>query len=400
MKIIVPAIGSRGDVQPYLNLCQGLQAAGHRVRLALNPTLCPLAAQHGLEAVPVGRPVDMGLEGARLMASSFGNMWIGLIRVMNLTSRLIEDAYADTLAACRDVDLVVTTDAGAGIAEAESLKRPWISVTLQPGRIPVEKPNPSFLTRALGPAFGKLMVIPINQSRRRLGAPRVADISQMLSQQLILLPVSPVIAPRQDNWPARVQQTNYWFAREDPGWQPPAGLLAFLERGPRPVAVSLGVMSLSGKQARQGAEIVLEALRLSGRRAIIQGWDEVLRGTELPPTVFHAGSLPHGWLFSQVDAVVHHGGFGTTAAALRAGVPAVIIPHIIDQFYWGHQVAAMGAGPRYIPRGKLTAAALAAALDQAFGSEEMRGRAADLGLQIRSAPDGVTQAVRILEEWS
>lgn len=74
MKIIVATIGSRGDVQPYINLCQGLQSAGHKVTLATNPTLIPLAQSHGVAATPVGRAVDMGAEGARLMAASFNNM--------------------------------------------------------------------------------------------------------------------------------------------------------------------------------------------------------------------------------------------------------------------------------------------------------------------------------------
>ena len=113
-------------------------------------------------------------------------------------------------------------------------------------------------------------------------------------------------------------------------------------------------------------------------------------------TIYHAGSLPHTWLFDQVDAVVHHGGFGTTAAVLRAGVPGVIIPHIIDQFYWGQQVFQAGAGPRYIPRGKLTEQNLAAALTTALTDTSMRARAADLGHKIRSAPDGVRQAVQII----
>ena len=82
MKIIVATIGSRGDVQPYINLCQGLKAAGHDVQLASNPTLCLLAESHGVPFLPVGRPVDMGAEGARLLEQSFDNMWIGLIRVM------------------------------------------------------------------------------------------------------------------------------------------------------------------------------------------------------------------------------------------------------------------------------------------------------------------------------
>jgi sterol 3beta-glucosyltransferase len=90
MKIIVATIGSRGDVQPYVNLCQGLKAAGHNVHLASNPTLSGLAETHGIPFVPVGRPVDMGAEGARLFEKSFDNMWIGMIRVMQLAARLIE----------------------------------------------------------------------------------------------------------------------------------------------------------------------------------------------------------------------------------------------------------------------------------------------------------------------
>jgi sterol 3beta-glucosyltransferase len=92
MKIVVATIGSRGDVQPYINLCQGLQAAGIDVTLATNPTLCALAESHGVKPAPVGPAVDMGEVGARLMAQSFGNMWIGMIRVMQLGARLVEQA--------------------------------------------------------------------------------------------------------------------------------------------------------------------------------------------------------------------------------------------------------------------------------------------------------------------
>jgi UDP:flavonoid glycosyltransferase YjiC (YdhE family) len=240
------------------------------------------------------------------------------------------------------------------------------------------------------------MVIPTNRSRKRLNAPQVRDIAQMLSKRLILLPVSAEISPLNPAWPKQVRQTNYWFARGDSNWVPPSNLVKFLGSGSRPIAVSLGVMSMSGEQARQGARLVLAALLSTGRRAIIQGWDDALGGMQLPGTIFHAGSLPHAWLFDQVDAVVHHGGFGTTAAVLRAGGPGVIIPHIIDQFYWGQQVFQAGAGPRYIPRGKLTAQNLAAALTTALTDATMRARAAELGRKIRSAPDGVRQAVQII----
>lgn len=397
MKIIVCAIGSRGDVQPYINLCQGLLEAGHAVTLATNPALVSLARVHGVDVAPVGPPVDMGAEGARLLAKSFNNMWIGMLRVMQLGARLVEDSYPDVLAAIRAADLVVTTDTASGIAEAEKLGLPWISVTLQPARLPVDRPAPALPVRLAWGVLGRLFVAPTNRFRRRIGAPPVKDITGMLSKRLVLLPVSRWVAPPDPQWPAHVRQTGYWFARPPENWAPPQELLAFLNAGERPVAVSLGVMSMSGEQARQGARIVLEAVRGLGVRAIVQGWDAALPGIELPATVYHAGSLPHDWLFGQVSAVVHHGGFGTTAAVLRSGSPGVVIPHVIDQFYWGQRVAELGAGPQFISRGKLTAANLQAALRQALEDGALRRKAAELGEAIRAEQDGVVEAVRMIE---
>jgi sterol 3beta-glucosyltransferase len=397
MKILVATIGSRGDVQPYVNLCQGLQTAGHDVTLATNPTLCPLATAHAVKSVPVGPPVDMGEVGERLLAESFNNMWLGMLRVMQVGARLVEQAFPDVLQACAGADLIVVSDSGSGIAEAEKLGRPWISVTLQPARISVPVPHPSWAERILGPVLGRLLVMPTNRFRQRVGAPPAQDISTLMSTRMILLPVSSYVAPPNPLWPPYVRPTGYWFARPLEGWAPPASLQEFLATGDKPVAISLGVMSLSGQQARQGAQIVLDAIGQAGVRAVVQGWDSLLEDLTLPATIYRAGSLPHSWLFDQVSAVVHHGGFGTTAATLRAGVPAIVVPHIIDQFYWGQRVFELGVGPKYIPRGQLKAQPLAAALRQSVSDAPLRAKAAELGRQIRAEPDGVTRAVQLIE---
>ena len=398
MKIIVATIGSRGDTQPYINLCQGLRDAGHDVTLATNPTLCSLAEAHQVHCAPVGPAVDMGAEGARLLAQSFNNMWIGMIRVMQLGARLVEEAYPDVLAVCRGADLVITSDTTSGIAEAEKLGLPWISVTLQPARVPVENIQPSLVGRLIWGIMGKLLIAPTNRFRKQVGAPPVKDITTMMSERMILLPVSQYVAPPDSRWPAHIYQTGYWFARPVEGWTPPADLVDFLAAGDRPIAVSLGVMSMSGKQARKGAEITLEAVQKTGVRAILQGWDEALQGQSIPKTIYKAGSMPHSWLFDQVSAIVHHGGFGTTAAGLRSGVPSLIIPHVIDQFYWGQRVFELGVGPKFITRGKLDAANLQQAIEQALNDTVMRQKAAALGASIREEPDGVTTAVQMIEK--
>jgi UDP:flavonoid glycosyltransferase YjiC (YdhE family) len=141
----------------------------------------------------------------------------------------------------------------------------------------------------------------------------------------------------------------------------------------------------------------VEALQQVGARAIIQGWDEAIASLSLPPTVYHAGSVPHTWLLPHACCMVHHGGFGTTAASFGAGIPAVVIPHIIDQFIWGQRVFELGVGPEPIPRPKLTPSNLVGALEQALYNQALRAKATELGFLIR-AEKGIQTAVRLIEK--
>jgi UDP:flavonoid glycosyltransferase YjiC (YdhE family) len=95
-------------------------------------------------------------------------------------------------------------------------------------------------------------------------------------------------------------------------------------------------------------------------------------------------------------AVAHHGGAGSTAAGLRAGVPSIVIPVVGDQLAWAGRVEALGAGPRMDRMARLTLGALAQAIDTAANDQAMRARAAALGAKIR-AEDGIGMAVGIIE---
>jgi sterol 3beta-glucosyltransferase len=96
--------------------------------------------------------------------------------------------------------------------------------------------------------------------------------------------------------------------------------------------------------------------------------------------------------------VIHHGGFGTTAATLRAGVPGIVVPHVIDQFYWGQRVNELGVSPQFIPRGKLNVENLSEAIMRVQNDGQIREKASELGCKIRSEADGVTVAVRAIEK--
>jgi sterol 3beta-glucosyltransferase len=200
------------------------------------------------------------------------------------------------------------------------------------------------------------------------------------------------IVPRPADWGEHVHITGYWFP-EDEEWQPSDDLIEFIEAGPPPVFIGFGSMPLRDPQGTTAN--LLQALKLSGRRAILQmGWGGLAKQA-LPKNVFKLDYAPYGWLFPRMAAVVHHGGSGTTAFGLRAGVPSIIVPFLFDQFYWGNRIAALGVGPNPVPHKKLTAERLAEALTIAVSDKEMGRRAADLGEKIR-AEDGLSAAVDVI----
>jgi sterol 3beta-glucosyltransferase len=199
-----------------------------------------------------------------------------------------------------------------------------------------------------------------------------------------------------------VQVTGYWFLDPPAGWRPPADLLHFLQAGPPPVSIGFG--SMASRDVPATLNLVLQALELSGQRGVLlSGWGGLGKGRALPEFVFRAESLPHSWLFPRMAAVVHHGGAGTTGAALRSGVPSVLTPFAADQPSWARLVYALGAGPAPLPFQRLTAEQLAEAIREAVTNTAMQQCAAEIGKQIQ-AEDGVGQTMehflRSVGRWS
>lgn len=156
------------------------------------------------------------------------------------------------------------------------------------------------------------------------------------------------------------------------------------------------------QDAAEVTRLVVAALKMSGHRGVLlrtppqPSHASNLAADPLPDSIFPIESAPHAWLFPQMAAVVHHGGAGTTAAGLRAGVPSVIVPFFADQPFWGRRVANLGAGPAPIPRKQLTAERLAAAICRATSDLAMQRRAAEVG-ECLGQEDGVKAAVEVIE---
>ncbi len=207
---------------------------------------------------------------------------------------------------------------------------------------------------------------------------------------------SPAILPHPADWPDSFHVAGYFFLDDPADWQPSPALSAFLEAGEPPVYFGFG--SMSGRSPEKLASLILEALAKSGQRGLLlTGWGG-LRAEQTPENVFVLESAPHSWLFPRMAAVVHHGGAGTTAEGLRAGVPEVIVPFAFDQFFWGARIQALGLGPEPIPQKRLSADRLARAISQAVTDSEMRQRAKSYGAAIR-AEDGAARALEIIQRY-
>jgi UDP:flavonoid glycosyltransferase YjiC (YdhE family) len=212
----------------------------------------------------------------------------------------------------------------------------------------------------------------------------------------MLMGYSPLVLPKPEDWDDWLHVTGYWFHDHGREWVPPRELAHFLDSGPPPVFVGFG--SMSNRDPGGTTRLVLNAMAACGQRGVFQaGWGG-LRQADLPEGVLTIGAVPHDWLFPQMAAVVHHGGAGTTAAGLRAGVPTVVVPFFGDQHFWGQRVNDLGLGPPPVPRKRLTAERLARALQVALGDEAVRDNAARMGAAIR-AEDGVGRAVEIIERY-
>jgi sterol 3beta-glucosyltransferase len=414
MHITITALGSRGDVQPCVALGEGLRQAGHQVRLATYSVFAELVSHHGLEFAPVEGDPRQAMEqqsGQEWLES--GKNVLKFIRGMRdlSTYESLRKTMDDIVEACRGTDAVLYTVLGAaGYHVAEMLHVPSLYLLLQP--LTRSRERPSVLAPALPlggiynrwthalteQLFWQMVRAPINQWRREslhLKPMPFRGPFDLLYQQHtpFIYGFSPLVVPRARDWPDWHFITGYWFLDDHNTWSPPTGLVDFLANGSKPVYIGFG--SMSGRTAQRLADLAIEAVQLTGQRAILLGGWAQAHQRDLPDSIHAIESAPHAWLFPQMAAVVHHGGAGTTAAGLRAGVPSVLTPFFGDQPYWGQRVHALGVGPKPIMRKALTARHLAEAITQAVTDEEMRRRAAELGEQLR-AEDGVSTAVTII----
>jgi sterol 3beta-glucosyltransferase len=415
MTITILAVGSQGDVQPYLALAAGLKNEGYNVRFAANSNFAGLAASHNLKFFPIQ------MDSFEFTRNSQTQSWLDAESIPHLilsTNRVIRPMLTrimmDVIAACQGSEAIIYHSYALPFIYylGKQMDIPCIPASLHP--MPTRsypailsniKRSPSktlnLLTHLLVHQISWQVFLPVVR-KYWTGKTRVPIIGPyrdiLRERQPILCGYSQAVLPRSEDLPEHVSITGYWFLEPHPNWQPDLALTAFLKLTPRPIYIGFGSMGNPAKN-QDTANIILKALaEIDGRAILATGWSGLGTDQPLPKNVFLIKNTPHRWLFPQMAAIVHHGGAGTTGAALSAGVPNLVIPHFGDQYYWGRRVAELGVGPEPIVRKKLSAERLAAAISTALHDSGMRERAASLGAKI-SAEDGVNCAVRVIRKY-
>ncbi|MEV0235058.1 glycosyltransferase [Nonomuraea sp. NPDC050786] len=401
MRPLLITAGSRGDVQPYIALARGLLAAGHTPLLAAPRRLASLAAEHGVEFASLNDEMldlqhsvkGQGVRAAITAARS----------VKPMMRRLLDDQAA--LAACRPDVVVYHPKSLGGPYVAEKLGVPAIAGLLLPLYLPTTAfPSPILplrLPRVLNQVSWRVTSAVEAPYRSTVRAWRdealglkgaFRPMADLIREGAVLHAWSPHLLPAPADWPAAAHPTGFWTLPADEAWRPPEPLARFLEEGDPPVYVGFG--SSVGGDPEALAATVVEAVRLLGRRAVLAtGWGALRPGAGAGD-VLVIEEAPHDWLLPRVAVAVHHGGVGTVAAALRAGVPQVVRPFLGDQPFWAARLHDLGVAPAAVA-GRFTAEGLAAAIENAA---ELAPAAHMLAERV-AAEDGVATAVARIADY-
>ena len=400
MRILLASHGTRGDVQPIVALALALEARGHVVQMVAPANFVTWVRSYGLDMQSDGVDVE-----ALLRASGTGLQSIRW--QMQYLLHTAPQLFEPVARASEGCDLIVGAGlqfAAASVAQWRNV--PYAHVVFCPCATPnsaTPPPNvhtqtlPRWVNRLLwqlgGPMADFALRGVINRGRATLGLAALAKpVSQILAGQIILA-ADPDLAPPPDDAVKSAVNTDA-FVLDEPGTLD-ARTEAFLQRGAAPVYIGFGSMI-----APRAAELVAQtvaAVRSVGRRAVIAGgWAALDRHIREADDVLIIDSVPHALIFPRVAAAIHHGGAGTTTAAARAGAPQVLLPHILDQYYWAHRVEVLQLGPPALPVERATAVEIGERISRAVNDPSIRERVSQLAPLV-AARNGVTAAAEYLE---
>jgi rhamnosyltransferase subunit B len=414
-RIVISTFGSFGDIHPYMAIATELRARGHQPVIATSELYREKMEAAGFEFAPVRPHLPPPQEQDQAMMENVMNPKSGAGFLLNeMLFPFVREGYEDLLTAVEGADLLFTHPISfAGPLVAQMTGIPWVSSVLAPVSFfsAYDLPRPPFWQwmrhmNILGPRFVAAFLKqikkfyrsePYEQLRKELGLPdRGSPLFEGAHSPLLVLALfSKVFAQSQPDWPPQTRITGFAFYDARAEMEMPGDLLDFLDNGPPPIVFTLGTSAVW--VARDFYHESIAATRLLGRRAVLLIGDKRNRIQEsLPPGMIAIDYAPFEALLQRGCAMVHHGGVGTTAEGLRAGIPTLIVPFAFDQPDNAAHAARLG-GSRTLPRPKYRANRVATELDMLLSKRNYAARANAVGKLLRQER-GASVATDLIEQ--
>lgn len=408
-RIAISTFGSLGGLNPFMSLGITLRTRDHQVLFVVEKNSADSFKDAGFaisymtgDGFTALTPYIKQMFSSSNPVSSFKviiNHWI----IPNLRSNIEEMRRV-----CREADLLI---ARAGSLAAPIVSEltgvPWVQVTMTPLTIPssyiAPHPLPLYLPEFLQRPANRLawsMIVAVlrilvdnsaNKIRAEYGLPHQQNmmVRNNQSRTLTAVAVSPSFFSRPYDWPSYVRVTGFCFWDTPARWIEPTNLTTFLNQVEPVIAVSSGSMAIQSNEAFvQFFRTSVAAIRRVGARALVIGAPPSTFSEQLPDDVLTIPFAPFSQVYPRCVAVIHHGGPGTTAQALRAGIPELVLPWGLEQFFTAAQVERIGAG-RWLYRSFYTTnravQALRVLLDEASYKQNSRSMASQIAQENGSA---------------
>jgi len=405
MKLCLLTLGTRGDVQPYAVLGRAFRERGHDVILSSGKNFETLASDYELNFMPVEADFQdlIGSEEGKAMMK---NPFLARKHFINIVQPMMIDALKKFYSLAKDADCVLFHVKALGDYYADEFPEKMIRANVIPAvQATGEFPNPVFSALSL-PAFMNRFTYKLADMGLAMMNKAIKDFraSVGLGAKLPPIPhlpsiygVSPSFLPKPKDYPADTHFTGFWFSNS-PGSLAP-DVIEFLSSGKLTLLVTFGSMPFAAKFDLQKA-IIDMTRELDINVVVVKGWGfrDVTAFNDIN-AVKVIDNVPFDKLFPRVNAVIHHGGIGTLAECLRAGVPSLSCPVIFpmgDQHFWGMQAYRKGCSPKPIALKKLTAEILKEKVSELLTSPSLKANTEMMAGQLASE-HGLANAVELVE---
>lgn len=396
MKVVMISIGTRGDIEPFMAIAELLKNRGHK-------TICAFPEQFRESVIKDGHEFyGLGSKFLELIESEAGKVFMGsggsffkkarLIGYMSRKSKEIASEYIQL-----QHDLLHKEKPDLVLYHSKSLypilwgfanKGKAIMINLVPCIVHVVKEHPVIaLTQNLGPLlntwtykltnhFTLKTILKYTQTHQNQIVGRKVSLSELrdwyLNNEKTLYPISPTLFSKPEYWPEHINIVGYHERTKTSHWAPSEELVSFLDKHEKILFLSFG--SMTSNSPKKKTEMILKVLHRHKIPALINtSWGGLEEVPDTSGHVYFVKSIPYEWIMPKMYAAIHHGGSGTTHSSLKYGCATMIIPHIIDQFYWNKLIASRGAGPLGIPAKKLNSQNLEPLIIDLWHNDKYKG---------------------------